>query len=360
MKNIIKNKILIFVPNCNQGGTERVAIRLEKMFQSLNIESIIVTLCENKYPYPLEGITHIFLGFDNENKVMRFNKRYKKLRTIIKEYKITHIISMGEYPNILNALMGEDVKKIARITNSFSSLSIKNWLVYFLTKLFYKKLDLIVTPAKYLEIELQEYFGIDTKIRTIYNFIDIKSINNYREKRDKKRVIHIGQLVKQKAQHYLIESFARVKEEIEDVELVIIGKGEREKELKELVKSLNLERDVRFLGWQDNPFYWLQNSDVFVLTSLWEGMPNVLIEAMACKCPVISFDCPSGPNEIIDKPGENGILVEVGDVDKLTKEIVKVLRDDKYREYLSENAYKRAKDFDIEKIKNEYLKVLNV
>ncbi|QOG12080.1 glycosyltransferase [Arcobacter sp. FWKO B] len=351
------NNILIFVPNCNQGGTERVAIRLSEMFSDENIENCIVTLCDNQLPYKYEG-KHYHLETSG-NKLSRFISSYKKLKKIVQDEKITHIISMGEYPNILNALMGQDVKKIARITNSFSSLTIKNWLVYLLTKLFYRKLDMIITPARYLENELQDFFGIDAKVNTIYNFLDIQKIEIYKkEKRDKKRIIHIGQLVEQKAQHYLLESFAKVKEQVEDVELLIIGKGEREEELKALTKQLKIENDVKFLGWQDNPFYWLQNSDVFVLTSLWEGMPNVVIESMACKCPVISFDCPSGPNEIINKPNENGILVEVGDVDKLTKDIVKVLSDDEYRQELSENAYLRALDFDIGKISKKYLEVL--
>ncbi len=350
-------KILIFVPNGNQGGTERVAIRITEMFLDEKIESCIVTLCNNQLPYKYEGKQYHLES--NGNKLSRFLSSYKKLKMITKDENITHIISMGEYPNILNALMGKDVKKIARITNSFSSLTLKNWLVYLLTKLFYKRLDQIITPAKYLENELQYFFGIDAKVNTIYNFLDIEKIDTHKkEKRNKKRIIHIGQLVEQKAQHYLLESFSKVKEQIEEVELIIIGKGEREDELKSLAKQLKIANDVKFLGWQDNPFYWLQNSDVFVLTSLWEGMPNVVIESMACKCPVISFDCPSGPNEIINKPNENGILVEVGDVKQLTEDIVKVLKYDEYREWLSKNSYLRALDFDISKISKKYLEVL--
>lgn len=125
------------------------------------------------------------------------------------------------------------------------------------------------------------------------------------------------------------------------MELIIIGKGEREEELKSLVKELKIENDVKFLGWQDNPFYWLQNSDVFVLTSLWEGMPNV-VNGMQ-----LSFDCPSGPNEIISKPNENGILIKVGDVNQLT---VRVLKDDTYREELSKNAM----DFEQVKIYSKF------
>jgi len=350
-------KILVFIPNCNQGGTERVAVRLSQMLKEEAITVTIVTLCKNDMPYNLEGIEHIALGYTESNKVKRFISRYKKLKDIVKRKKITHIVSMGEYPNILNAMMGSNVKKIARVTNSFSSLTWRDWLIGILTKIFYKRLDLIITPSKYLEFELEKYFGINSNIKTIYNFLDIKAITDEREKNRKiKRIVHIGQLVEQKAQHYLIEAINKLRMDNGkwrikgDFELVIIGKGEREKELKELVKKYKLEDKIRFLGWQDNPFYWLQNSDVFVLTSRWEGMPNVLIEAMACKCPVISFDCPSGPNEIIDKPGENGVLLEVGDVEGLSESIANVLNDEEYGEKLSKNAYKRALDFDVEKI----------
>ena len=365
LMNYLGRRLLVFFPNCEQGGTERVISLLSEFFNK-DYELYLLTICKNdlKYNYFYKD----FLVLNNDylykrgilNKFRKYVNWIKETKNIAYTIKPDVILSFGEIPNFIVMYL-----KIFNYINSKVIVNVRNSESVFLEKaqfgkiiklsmkFMYDKADLILTNSNGSKIDLIKNIGIKNNIEVIYNPVTkVKFLD--KEKRDKKRIINIGRLDRQKAQHYLIESFARVKEEIEDVELVIIGKGEREKELKELVKSLNLERDVRFLGWQDNPFYWLQNSDVFVLTSLWEGMPNVLIEAMACKCPVISFDCPSGPNEIIDKPGENGILVEVGDVDKLTKEIVKVLRDDKYREYLSENAYKRAKDFDIEKIYNKF------
>jgi N-acetylgalactosamine-N,N'-diacetylbacillosaminyl-diphospho-undecaprenol 4-alpha-N-acetylgalactosaminyltransferase len=362
-------KMLIFFPNCEQGGTERVISLLSKYFKQ-DYELTLVTLCDNDLTYTFNSHRNIIIKNKFVSKSGIFNKlrKYKtwidETKKILEDVKPDVVLSFGEIPNflVLWIKMFNNVKSkiIINIRNSESVFLEKakfGWLIKLSMKYMYGKADLILTNSNGNKIDLIENIGVKKKIEVIYNPVS-KITFNKKEKRDKKRIINIGRLDKQKAQHYLIESFARVREEIENVELIIIGKGEREKELKELVKKLNLEKDIKFLGWQDNPFYWLQNSDVFVLTSLWEGMPNVLIEAMACKCPVISFDCPSGPNEIIDKPGENGILVEVGDIERLTKEIVRVLRDDEYREYLSKNAYERAKDFDVEKIKEEYLKVL--
>ena len=123
-------------------------------------------------------------------------------------------------------------------------------------------------------------------------------------------VINVARLEEQKGQEYLIRSFVRIKKEIPLTKLVILGEGHLEHKLRDLAKGLGLEQDVVFLGWQKNPFKFLAYSKVFVLSSLWEGFPNTLLEAMALGLPVISTDCPSGPNEII-KHGENGFLIRL-------------------------------------------------
>ncbi len=326
----------------------------------------MVTLCRNDLKY--EYISNKNIVIENnyinkhglKNKIYRYVSWIKSTNDILKEIKPDIVLTFGEIPNFLVLLL-----KIFKKTDSKIIINIRNSESLFLEKAqfgsliklsmqyMYNKADIILTNSNGNKVDLIEHIGVSKNIDVIYNPVSI--VNKVEiEDRDKKRIITIGRFDKQKAQHYLLQSFSKVKEQIEEVELIIIGKGEREEELKSLVKELKIENDVKFLGWQDNPFYWLQNSDVFVLTSLWEGMPNVVIESMACNCPVISFDCPSGPNEIINKPNENGILVEIGDVKQLTEEIVKVLKDDEYREELSKNAKIRAMDFEQVKIYSKF------
>ena len=144
--------------------------------------------------------------------------------------------------------------------------------------------------------------------------------------------------------------------------------------LQNLSKNLNVQNRVHFLGKKNNPYKYLKKSDIFILSSdNGEGFPNVLLEALTCNIPVISSDCLSGPREILApdtdinkqlKKGDDielakyGILYPVGDIEKLTKAIKLLTSDRKLREEYSLKGIERAKDFSVEKIIEEYKKVL--
>jgi glycosyltransferase involved in cell wall biosynthesis len=137
-----------------------------------------------------------------------------------------------------------------------------------------------------------------------------------------------------------------------------LGEGEDRGRLEYLIKELKLENDVSLLGFVENPYAYMQRSDVFVLSSRWEGFGNVLVEAMACGCPVVSTNCPSGPAEILEN-GEYGILVPVEDVEKMAKSIIKILTNKELREELSNKALKRSKEFHVEKAVEKYLQIFS-
>ena len=121
----------------------------------------------------------------------------------------------------------------------------------------------------------------------------------------------------------LLRAFARVRA-MRPARLVILGQGKKRMELEALARELGVAADVDLPGWVDNPFAYMARAAVFVLSSAWEGLPTVLIEAMACGCPVVSTDCPSGPAEILDG-GAYGPLVPVGDDAALAEAILSVL-----------------------------------
>lgn len=125
-------------------------------------------------------------------------------------------------------------------------------------------------------------------------------------------ILGIGRLARQKDFHTLIRAFHTVVQR-RPARLVILGEGKERSALEELVRSLGLEERVDMPGFVSNPFSYLSRASLFVLSSAWEGSPNVLIEALAVGTPVVSTDCPSGPREIL-QDGRFGPLVEVGDV----------------------------------------------
>jgi glycosyltransferase involved in cell wall biosynthesis len=143
-------------------------------------------------------------------------------------------------------------------------------------------------------------------------------------------VLAVGRLHKQKDYPTLIRAFARVRA-TRDARLMILGEAkEPEKDrvqrtaLMALAAELRVERDVRLPGFVENPFSYMARAGVLVLSSAWEGLPAVLVQALACGCPVVSTDCPSGPAEILDR-GSYGRLVSIGDDEGLAAAIEQTL-----------------------------------
>jgi glycosyltransferase involved in cell wall biosynthesis len=137
-------------------------------------------------------------------------------------------------------------------------------------------------------------------------------------------ILGIGGLRRQKDFPTLVRAFAQVRQQ-QACRLLILGQGNKEAQLKQLSQSLGLGDDFRLLGFVDNPYVYLRHAGLFVLSSLWEGSPNVLTEAMALGTPSVSTDCPSGPFEIT-RGGEVLPLVPVGDVDRLAEVMIQTLR----------------------------------
>ncbi len=124
-------------------------------------------------------------------------------------------------------------------------------------------------------------------------------------------ILAAGRLVAKKDYPMLLRGFARLRQ-TREVRLIILGKGPDLRKLQKLAAELSIDQDVRFVGWIDNVYAYMARASVFALTSMREGLPGVLVQALACGCPVVSTDCPSGPAEILEN-GKIGRLVSMGD-----------------------------------------------
>jgi glycosyltransferase involved in cell wall biosynthesis len=146
----------------------------------------------------------------------------------------------------------------------------------------------------------------------------------------------------------LLRSYALVKDKVK-AKLVILGEGKERRNLENLSRELLIEDRVILYGYVNNPYKFMRNAEIFVLSSKLEGFPNVLLEAMAVGVPVVSFDCPTGPNEIITNR-ENGILVEPGNEKELSDAIIELLSNKDMGKKFVANGLPRAEDFSIDKI----------
>lgn len=163
----------------------------------------------------------------------------------------------------------------------------------------------------------------------------------------------VGRISEVKRYHLAIQSFARIADRIPEWGLTFVGDGPLLPSLEKLVEDLGLSGRIRFLGAKPNPNPYYKSAGVLVMTSLYEGFPGVMTEALACRLPVVSFDCPTGPREILEATS-GGILVPNGDVEQLSKAMLSLASNPKQRKELGQKGKKVLDLYSIEEIMKQW------
>ena len=186
---------------------------------------------------------------------------------------------------------------------------------------FFKKADEIIVNSNDFKKEMDYRYSINTKcILNPFKFNEITKLSNVKMKsifsKNVLKLISVGRLTDQKDFITLCAAIKNIK--IKKVELIIIGKGLKKNEIEYYIKKNDLTDKIKLLGYQANPFKFIKKADIFILTSKFEGSPNVLVEAQFLKKYVISTNCPTGPKEILGN-GKFGSLVKTGNYKKIAK-----------------------------------------
>ncbi len=324
----MKSKVLVFMPSIEGGGVEKnfflVCNYLVRKLSSLKVITISKGF-KKKFDKSVTLIT------PSSNVWDKFSRRIKYLIAIfllVKEIiKDKNIIVFSFQANIYCIIVCKllSVKVIAR-----SNTAPIGWSNNIVKRYIFKKVlnlsDEVIVNSIQFKNDLKKQLNVNSKC--IYNPLNRKEIIKKSKQKSKKifssskklKILNIGRFTEQKDQLTFLKSLNNLKNKI-DFEACIIGRGVLKKKLQNYISQNNLGNFVKIIDFVKNPYPLIKQSNLFILTSKFEGLPNVLLESLALKKFVISSNCHTGPKEILLN-GRGGLLFEVGNHKQLTKKII--------------------------------------
>ncbi|MEM3658648.1 MAG: glycosyltransferase [Candidatus Hadarchaeum sp.] len=365
-------KLALFLPSLRGGGAERVMVNLARGFRErgLSVDLVLVREEGSFFSNVPLGVRIIDLRARRALTAIPALVRY--LRRERPDVLFSALSHTNVTALLARMLAGIRIPIVVTEHNTFSvahpyaERKSTSKLLPLLMRLFYPRASCIVGVSQGVVDDLKKVLCFDSpKFRVIYNpIVDEDLYRKAEEPLDHPFfgegkppvILAVGRLHVQKDFPTLLRAFALVRKEM-DARLIILGEGEKRRELETLAKDLGIERDLDMPGFAQNPYKYMKRASVFVLSSQWEGFGNVLVEALACGCLVVSTDCPSGPAEILEN-GKYGLLVPPKNPEKIAEGILKVLRDQNLAEELRKKGQERARDFTVDRAVEKYMRVI--
>lgn len=364
-RSMSNDVIALFVPTLGGGGAERVMVTLANGLaeKGHNIH-LVVASAEGDYAQ---------LVSEKVNLVDLRSKRMMNAAGPFSNYLLKQepkvVFSAIDHANLLSValckIFSPRSKRIVSVHNSLTYVdvgSLRDKLVDRLTAWTWRNSDLVVTVSEGLESQVRRSFPtLRTPVKTIHNPIDFSRIQEEANTNPshpwlldntKPLIVGAGRLMPQKNFPLLIDAFERVLD-THDARLVILGEGRLRENLEQIIESKSLGDKILLPGFDSNPYVWFRHSNIFVLSSDWEGLSMVLLEAMACGTQVVSTDCKDGPREILEG-GRWGKLVPVGDAEELAKAILETIEHPNQK-----NVVIRAQEFDVSIAVTEYERAID-
>lgn len=358
MKNQQLN--ILFFTGCITwgGGTERSVSVISNYLVNKDFDVKILSLFDGKHTFyntdPKVGL--LSLSMQGKSPTLQYINTVYMLRKLLISNKIDVIVitdvilSLYVFP----AIMGLDIKTIYRENfNYFTDLNSRKRK--FSRALAVKYSDFIVTittdDQKIYESKMKSH----GKLTTIHNVKPFKTEDIANT--DVKVVLAIGKLVKQKGFDLLLEAWSKIIQFEPNWKLQIVGGGIEEKNLNDILKDLRLEDSVDLVGRTSDVQEYYKNASIYVMSSRFEGFGFVLIEAKEFGLPIVSFDCPYGPGEVV-KDGIDGLLVKPENIDDLSEKLLILMQDRELRKQYGQNALEDDR-FEQETVLPKWEKVIN-
>lgn len=361
-----QQRIAFFLPNLYGGGAERVSVNLLKgmVNQEHLVLDLVLGIAEGSFLEQVPERVNI-INLKSPRVATAILPLVKYLKTSQPNALLSHLGHANVMALLANKLAGSRTRLAVVEHNTLSVADATTWrakITPWFMKQFYPSANAIVGVSQGVSQDLESQLGFKPGVvTTIYNPVINQELlikantpvdHPWLQPGEVPVFLAVGRLTAQKDFANLIQAFALVRQK-KAARLIILGEGELRAELETLSHSLGVQKDVDLPGFADNPYGYMNQATAFVLSSRYEGLPTALIEAMACGCSVISTDCPSGPQEILEG-GKYGALVPIQDSQSLSKAMLTVLDQPISRNVLQQ----RAKIFATEQIVPQYLNTL--
>lgn len=313
-------RVAFVLPDLYTGGMPRVLEGISTYLPEDEFEQTIILLMDKPVNFKVQGKV---IALEKEGgsffeKGIIFLKRLWKMYRLCRKERFDILVGFGMTANIISILTSSGIRVIATehnvksIENHIAAGSVKkkvNQLYDFLIRQTYNHAATVVPVSRVIGEDLAESYGIlPEKLHVIYNGVDGDTIQEKgmeplppeeQELFAHPVIINVGALSRQKGQWHLIRLMPKLLEVVPDAKLLLLGGGMYQDYYEQLIQERKLSAHVKLLGVKKNPYQYMKCATVFALSSIFEGFPNVLVEAIMVGCPVVSTDCMSGPRELL-------------------------------------------------------------
>lgn len=365
---------------CYAGGIQRITIAKANALSQIEGNEVWIIVTDNKQKpvLPIDNKVHIIdlnINYFEDDWKSKFHilkgilikrkQHQKKLKNVLNQINPDIVISTGtSEKNFLPKIKVNSTPRFIReihCTKNYRMLAATNLFEKTLAilgdlfdySLFIKKYDKIVVLT---DEDKNTNWKNNPNITVIPN--PLTSPCKEQSTLKEKKVIAVGRLEYQKNFHSLIKAWSHVAKKHPDWKLEIWGEGSKRVELENLIVRLNLKKHVFLKGYTYDIQQQMLNASIFALSSIFEGFGLVIVEAMSCGLPVVSYACPCGPKDIITE-GEDGILVQVNDESTLTNKMNLLIENENLRKQMSQNALEKSKSYNTNVIISQWIKLFN-
>ncbi len=397
----MKKKILFMHPHLVMGGAETILINYLNIAASHPDYDVSLAVFNNTEQHNIEKIDpRVNIHFLATPEEMRFMYASRQIRDLssslgLNEEQICKIEGLWEerLKRLINLINKEEYDVVIDFLNIFKHyvteeyrLQIKRPIIYWIHsdgvfgswfsnydeyKMILNKYDVFVSICedmkKRCDMYVSHLFKINKESTMLFNPIDLNKIKVLANQKvseedsvllEQPFILQVGRLDEYKNHQQMIDIYYKLKQKGIKEKLYIIGDGESEEQLINKIRTLGLENDCFILGRRKNPFPFMKKAKLFIHTSRFEGLPTALIESMICGTPVVAFNCPTGPREIL-ADGKYGKLIPMGDEEQFVEAVYSLLTNEELRQYYINLLPEATARFSMEEIGHQFFTLIN-